>query len=434
MRIQGITKFRPDNVCVLLVLLYVFFSQIIATFMNYTEFMIWIGASLVLVMRLINRKLVRPHISIAPFLSLLILLFIYIFHNAISLTGLSTLSIMGSFLFASSLYITLPQKQEWTRYYGKILFAFSFFHVICTLVFFVVPPVSDIMVPIWKGYLGTYAAGTENGLYNYRAGFTMHYSANGIFCTCSLICTYISYLSSTFREEKKKFLIYSILSLIALFLTAKRGPLVFGMLACCVSYIYKNRSRKLSRITKIIIIAILAFGALYFLSPMIPELQKLFSRFTDVDVSNFEEVSTGRSVYWALCFAKFLEHPFLGIGWYGFRNLYQTTIYNLSAGVQGMYLDAHNVYMQLLCETGIIGLVAYLIVVIYFLVETIRLLRQDETDAVRYRTLLFSFAFQIFYLVYSFTGNCLYDYTYYIYVLACCAMLSYKVSEIREVM
>lgn len=51
MRIQGITKFRPDNVCVLLVLLYVFFSQIIATFMNYTEFMIWIGASLALVMR-----------------------------------------------------------------------------------------------------------------------------------------------------------------------------------------------------------------------------------------------------------------------------------------------------------------------------------------------------------------------------------------------
>lgn len=97
--------------------------------------------------------------------------------------------------------------------------------MICTLVFFVVPPISDIMVPIWKGYLGTYAAGTENGLYNYRAGFTMHYSANGIFCTCSLICTYISYLSSAFREEKKKFLIYSILSLIALFLTAKRGPL-----------------------------------------------------------------------------------------------------------------------------------------------------------------------------------------------------------------
>jgi len=166
---------------------------------------------------------------------------------------------------------------------------------------------------------------------------------------------------------------------------------------------------------------------------MIPELQELFSRFTDVDVSNFEEVSTGRSVYWALCFTKFLEHPLLGIGWYGFRNLYQTTIYNLSAGVQGMYLDAHNVYMQLLCETGIIGFVAYLIVVIYFLVETIRLLRQDETDGVRYRTLLFSFAFQIYYLVYSFTGNCLYDYTYYIYVLACCAMLSYKVSEIREV-
>ena len=90
--------------------------------------------------------------------------------------------------------------------------------------------------------------------------------------------------------------------------------------------------------------------------------------------------------------------------------------------------------MQLLCETGIIGFVASLIVVIYFLVETIRLLRQDETDAVRYRMLLFSFAFQIFYLVYSFTGNCLYDYTYYIYVLACCVMLSYKVSEIREVM
>lgn len=421
-------KINPSRTCVLLVLLYVFFSQLMATLVNYTELTIWFGAILVLVFVVLRKGIYINRMNHIVILSFFVLALIYVLHNAIGSTELSSMSVMGSFLFASSLFFTLPEGRGWTDYYVKVLCLFSLFHVFSTIIFFLIPSLADVMlVPIWKGYLGTYAAGTENGLYNYRASFTMHYSANGIFCACGLLTCFILYLTAENRKEKRKWFIISVFTLAAVFLTAKRAHLIFSVVACCVTYIFYYRKRKFSRFTKLAFFMVISIGVLYVISPLIPGLAELTSRFTEVDTGNFEELSTGRSVYWLLCFTQFLQHPVIGIGWYGFRDLYQTQIYNLSAGVQGMYLDAHNVYIQLLCETGIVGTVAYIIVISYFMIETVKLMRiTEELDRGDNLKLLISFNFQVFYLIYSLTGNCLYDYTYYLYVLACCMMLSLK--------
>ena len=83
-------------------------------------------------------------------------------------------------------------------------------------------------------------------------------------------------------------------------------------------------------------------------------------------------------------------------------------------------LDAHNVYIQVLCEMGIIGFVLYIGAIILLLKYTIKALKYfSKTQDYQYKyAAMLSFCFQIFYLLYSLSGNCLYDMTFYLYIIA----------------
>lgn len=424
-----IGRIKPANICVFCILFYIFFSQIISVYVNYSESLIWFGCVLEIIVvvsyRAFQIKGYNPFILLCFF----ILIGMYCFHNSIELTKLNPLSVMGTFLLISLLVFCLPHSISWISFWKKIMFLFSFFHVMVTILMAIFSPLGDMMIPLWKKALGSFPQGTENGLYNYRVGFTLHFSANSIFCTCSLLISFSNFLSSTNPRDKRKWILCSVISLIGIFLTAKRAHLVFGILVCAIAYIVANYRKRFSRVSKAIIFLIIFTCTIYILRPYIPQLTDFFERFINTDFTNIEEFSSGRTIYWELCILQFLSHPLSGIGWYGFRDLYQNNLYSPSTGVQGAYLDAHNVYIQLLCETGIIGFACYMIIVLFLLITTISLLKRTqryEGDRLIREGLLLSFSLQLFYLSYSLTGNCLYDFTYYIYILAVCAMLAVK--------
>lgn len=74
-------------------------------------------------------------------------------------------------------------------------------------------------------------------------------------------------------------------------------------------------------------------------------IDSLFLALHGVDITN------GRSALYKLAVRLFLEHPWFGIGWGAFR-LYSTS-------VLPNVINVHNVYLQLLCEIGIVGFVFF---------------------------------------------------------------------------
>ena len=70
----------------------------------------------------------------------------------------------------------------------------------------------------------------------------------------------------------------------------------------------------------------------------------IFERLSGVD--QFTELS--RLAIWAGAGLIFIGHPIAGIGYGNFKNVLAATV----AVPEGFMLDAHNLYMELLAETG----------------------------------------------------------------------------------
>ena len=129
---------------------------------------------------------------------------------------------------------------------------------------------------------------------------------------------------------------------------------------------------------------------------------------------------------WLLAIEEFVNNPIVGLGWQGYRYSYAENLFvagNYAGGeyLEGFkYLDTHNVYLQVLCETGIIGFVFFLMAIILPLLTALRLVRiyLNDHNVVLIRQLAFSIGIQIFMLVYCFTGCCINDITFLIYMMA----------------
>ena len=146
-----------------------------------------------------------------------------------------------------------------------------------------------------------------------------------------------------------------------------------------------------------------------------PQLKQVIDRFA-VANGNLNDLSSGRIEYfWVYAIDMFLDSPIFGKGWRAFK---YNGIGTLNAN------DAHNIYLQLLAEVGLVGFVLVLFFMIRALITTYKAIRENEvclflSDKSIY-ILKMSFAYQIFFILYGFTGNPLYDpQCYYPYILCC---------------
>lgn len=171
---------------------------------------------------------------------------------------------------------------------------------------------------------------------------------------------------------------------------------------------------QLRKTASVILIAILLV-VVYNKVPLVHDsVDSLIDRFTSDD-----DTYSGRTELYSLAFSLYTGHELTGIGWGVFR--LNTVGFFGRADVS---YAVHNVYIQLLCETGIIGLISFLIPVIVSLLYAIKKYRRIAKNRIvslektSVETGLF---LQLFFLGYCMTGNPLYDYnfciTYFIGVL-----------------
>lgn len=257
--------------------------------------------------------------------------------------------------------------------------------------------------------------------HGWMAGLTSHYSTNGILMATGVMLSFCKMLPYWQGKDRKRWgwAIAFVLFTAALLLTGKRGPLIFGFAGVFVVYYFSMENDQGKRWTNILGVGLAVFCIGFVLITWVPALAQAFYRF--VDTSEAGDVTLGREKYWAIAVEQFKKNPVFGIGWGQFR------VYAEAA--TGKDADTHNVYLQLLCECGVFGLVSFLLMYLQpirmALVDYITMIRNREEDMEKRSLLSFAVCFQVFFILYCFTGNPLYTHVAYMPYYFSCAIVAY---------
>lgn len=157
---------------------------------------------------------------------------------------------------------------------------------------------------------------------------------------------------------------------------------------------------------------ILAIVVMGMIVKVVPEAQNTFNRiFND----NSNDVSSGRFDMYKDIWRMYKQNNYIGIGW----NKYASNTGYVHPGV-------HNDYIQILCESGIIGFLIIIGSNIYILKYAIKYARKSKT-AISKIILIYN----IFFMFYSLTGIPHYDVETYMYYFLINSILFYI--SVREI-
>ena len=304
-----------------------------------------------------------------------------------------------------------------------VISALSIFFAFTVIIQFVFPSAYYVLLAIlpysFSSVVRSNISGEAMGLTT-NPGFSAGYVISGL-----IVC--FSHYQSGKKLSRGFFFQIAVLSL-ALLLTGKRGPTLFMALTLALVYLVPQKgSKKIKRLWVLFGIAMLmVILYLIFYNQLIriPIIQQISN--TVNGIANGDDVSSKRGDLsrWAL--KLFFNHPLTGIGWGSFRTTVVGTV------TSNKMLDTHNIYLQLLCETGIIGFLCVGSTLFLFWNLTRKMFIEcyrSSTDAlIGVRPFMFfSFAYQTYFLLYGLTGNPLYDQHYQIiYFIACSIALAYK--------
>lgn len=247
------------------------------------------------------------------------------------------------------------------------------------------------------------------------AGFTFQIGLTGGLLLIAEAAAYALFKTSTDVKERRLYLILIIIFVLGVFLTGKR---TFSFLAIflpfCTNIIIQKSSPK--KLFKVIFISLIGFF-IYFLLKYHPELFKDINGLNRIassigDVSVGEDISNGRFELYDSAWKAFEADPIIGVGVGRF-----ISATNSETAV-------HNAYLTILCEMGVIGFIFY---IIPLLVSTFYSVKVIKSINVPPATLIFAMYYQLFYLIYSFTGNTTIDlWGYVFYFLSLATIMSYK--------
>lgn len=272
-----------------------------------------------------------------------------------------------------------------------------------------------------KLLIGMYRQGTYPGIVN-------HYSTNGmvlvngLLVLAALLLCSVSKGSAASKRRRKYYLAITVLFLAALVVCGKRAHLLFGCGAILFAYFIYSRSEK-KRAFKWIVRVFALLCAVWLAYMFVPQVNAVVSRFANIGE---DESVLFRYRLWDSAISMFKENPVFGAGWWTFYNK------SISFDYTNRNYHAHNVFLQLLAEGGIVGFLFYTCwfgIMLYKqwkIVSVIAKHRTELTEEVQVVN-LFSLMYQVYFVIYCITGNPLYDRNVYpVYFAACCITIYYS--------
>ena len=313
--------------------------------------------------------------------------------------------------------VTSKYSSGWLKDYKKYMLAFALVHSIFSIIFFVIPGIyPKYIIKLFDSQYHTQLLHWYNS--GYATGFATHYSQNGIFLAistgvifCIIICN---------KDKRIRNITSFLISIIALILTGKRGPLLFCILSILILYYMYKSNKPVERLIKIIGIIAIGISGVIILSKYVPAIENTLNRFT----SYGSDITNGRTELYEFAWQWFNENPTFGIGWGGYPYRVNKTFIGAIYG-RNSNMYAHNVYLQLLCEVGIVGFLLFMVPMFYTVIKTKKLLKMNRFNKIildkdEECALSISLFVQIFFLLYCFTGNPLYDYSsLFPYMISC---------------
>lgn len=186
----------------------------------------------------------------------------------------------------------------------------------------------------------------------------------------------------------------------AMVVLGRRGELLAAAVAIATLVLALCSRRK----RRIILIAgsILGAAAVTLVLLFLPQLGKIpvLERYVETieQLLSGADITSGRGALMSVALAGFLSRPLFGVGWGQYVQL--SAQVGMCDTDGNLIEDCHNIYLQFLCETGVVGAVLLLIPIGYLLVTTCRMLRAAKylEDKTPLRFAAISFLTQFFLL------------------------------------
>ncbi len=149
------------------------------------------------------------------------------------------------------------------------------------------------------------------------------------------------------------------------------------------------------------------------------------------------DFTSGRASLWKNAIILFRDNPVFGAGWGRFAN-YTTGVFREVDDNQAVR-DVHNVLLQLLCETGLVGTILIcfpLVRVLYYTLKQAKIFRECENNSIMRKSIVFSLSIFIYSFVLSFLDPNFYGHFFWCVLLIAMVFaenshISYEVLEIR---
>lgn len=188
---------------------------------------------------------------------------------------------------------------------------------------------------------------------------------------CSAICSFILYK----KTKRKKYIIFILINILAIVFAGSRKTILAIPIMIVVYFVFQKKARIREKIKEVAIalLALIALGVLVFCNPYIYNIVGV--RLVDmVDFINGDSVSdhsiNERSDMISIGLSWTEESPVIGHGLDNYVVMYQKKY--------GLDLYAHNNYIELLVDLGVVGLIIYYAFSFYMIASYLKLRKSGD--------------------------------------------------------
>lgn len=379
------------------------------TVMNFS-LALYFGAILLMMIRLITKRTIPQRGN--NYIILCICMFIpSLYKNAYLADSVYAVFIYYMFTVAFSAFLFLADPEEGNLEF--VLKAFTVFAIITSIVtwisFFSPNFYISNFIPLLPE--SSQAEALRNFVrFSNRMGLSTHYSRNAFYILLGLIGQIYFYL----KNKQRKQLLCIIFFSVTLLIVGKRGHTLFFLAALIVTYFIFYRV-KAKTILKFCGIGIVALILLFLCINFIPGTDFIFTRIFETNTAGTSTMDIRFGMYTDLI-KQYINNDLFALGWGHYA---RSTGYS-SPGV-------HNDYIQLICETGIIGFVLVVGSNIIVLRNAIKYCRA-QSDVLGFIALLYN----VFFLMYAMTGIPHYDVEVYMFYFLINAFLYNKIRSTKK--
>lgn len=338
--------------------------------------------------------------------------------------GVIQLCVMIAFM------LFMNRSDSWIEQWLSIAVLFTFINAAATIVFYFNGNLYNQFIKIFFDYslIPTLQKYYEMG---YMSGLWSHFSSNGIVLGMGALVIFEKTRQLFNDKEDEKYakakrvayIVCLLVAIYALFLSSKRSPLLAAIAAVVITLLISSGKNVMKRLF-IITISCVAVFLLYLLAvKYIPGMDTIANKFMALEDSD-AGVLNGRELLWQFAIDMFDKSPILGLGYGSYEALTKSAALFTNT--------AHNQYLQILSELGLVGLILYAVAfitgVIYSAILIIKLV-SNNGDKKDISMLCVSLELQIFVLIYNVTASSLTMYSVLIpYLLACTVprVINYK--------